>query len=158
MNAESVFDPKQFLDATTTEAATRRPPLTAGQDYLGTLGEPKARNVQGKKDPSKSYTFLDFPVTIDLTLDPKEQKRVGQDTVNLVYGVSLDTNDTGIDWSPGKNTGLRLMREALDMNKPGEAFSIRNMQGRQIRVKIKHEEYPEGSRNLQDRIAGVAKP
>ncbi len=50
------------------------------------------------------------------------------------------------------------MREALDMNKPGEAFSIRNMQGRQIRVKIKHEEYPEGSRNLQDRIAGVAKP
>src|ERR1700691_1747106 len=112
MNAESTsaFDPNQFLDATTTEAASRRPPLTAGKDFIGVIGEPKARTVAGKKDPSKSYTFLDFPIAVDVTADPKEHARIGLDTVNLSYSTSMDLNDTGIDWSPGKNNGLRMLR------------------------------------------------
>ena len=38
------FDPAAFLDATTTEALVRRPPLPVG-DYVGTVGEPKSREA-----------------------------------------------------------------------------------------------------------------
>jgi hypothetical protein len=153
----SAFDPTQFLDATTTEAATRRPPLPVG-DYLGVLGAPDVRQVQGKKDPSQTYAFCDFPVTIDLTANPSVRTKIGQDQVKLRYSVSLDTNATGLDWSPGKNTGLRLLREATNTNKPGESFSIRGLEGRMVKCKITHREYPEGSGEMQDNISAVAKP
>jgi hypothetical protein len=114
--------------------------------------------VTGKKDPSKSYTFVDFPVTVDLTADAAEHKRIGQDTVRLVYGVGVDFNDSGhLDWSPGRNTGLRMLREATGLNVNGQSFSITGLEGRRVRVKIRHEEYPEGSGEFQDRVAGVAK-
>jgi hypothetical protein len=154
----SNFDPNTFLSATTTEAATRRPPIPAGRDFVATIGEPKARQVQGKKDASKSYVFIDFPMEIDLTQAPDVQKLVGQDKVQLNYGTSLDMTEGGaLDWTPGRNNGLRLMRTALDMNIAGQPFNILAMQGRQIRVKISHEEYPEGSGEMRDRVSAVAK-
>lgn len=153
----STFDPTQFLDATTTEAATRRPPLPVG-DYLGVLGAPDVRPVQGKKDPSQTYIFVDFPVTIDLTSYPTARHLVGQDTVKLRYSMSLDVNGTGIDWSPGKNTGLRFLREATGTNVPGQSFNIRGLEGRMIKAKVIHREYPENSGEMQDNIASVAKP
>ena len=55
---------------------------------------------------------------------------------------------------PGKNGKLRRYRESLDMNTPGVPFSLRQMIGRQIRVKIKHEPY-EGE--MYDRVDSVAK-
>jgi hypothetical protein len=154
----SSFDPTQFLDSTTTEAASRRPPLPVG-DYLGVLGAPDVRQVQGKKDPSQSYTFIDFPVSIDLSSSPKARDLVGQDMVKLRYSVSLDINDHGsIDWSPGRNTGLRFLREATNTNVAGQAFSIRGLEGRMVKCKVTHREYPEGSGEMQDNITAVAKP
>jgi len=50
MNDTSNFDPSQFLDATTTEALVKRPPLPAGQDFIGTIGEPKVRGWESKKE------------------------------------------------------------------------------------------------------------
>lgn len=157
MSEVSGFDPEKFLHETTQEAATRRPPLTAGKDYLATIGTPKMRQNAGKKDPSKSYVFLDLPVTIDLTADPAEQARVGQEKVGLNYSVIVDFNETGLDWAPGRNGGLRGVRDATGTNTKGQSFSISSLEGRQIRVKIKHREYPEGSGELQDDVAGVAK-
>lgn len=152
----SAFDAETFLNATTTEAATRRPPLNASLEYIGTLGTPVPRiGIQGKKDPTKTYNFIDFPISIDLTALPKERERVGQDSVTLSHSVSLDVNETGIDWSPGRNTGLRLLREALNMNVPGQPFSLLSVEGRQVRVSIKHEDY---LGDIQDRVKGVARP
>jgi hypothetical protein len=157
MESNSTFDPEKFLHQTTTEAATRRPPLNASLEFPGTIGTPKMRQNAGKKDPTKSYTFLDLPIMVDLTSNPQENARIGQDQVPLNYSVILDINDTGLDWSPGKNAGLRILRDATGTNTPGQAFSIASLEGRQVRVKIKHEEYPLGSGELQDRVAGVAK-
>jgi hypothetical protein len=114
--------------------------------------------VQGKKDASMEYTFVDFPVSVDVSGNPKVRDLVGQDLVKLRYSVSLDTNATGIDWSPGKNTGLRLIREATNTNSPGQAFSISGLEGRMVKVKVAHREYPEGSGEMQDYITAVAKP
>jgi hypothetical protein len=154
----SVFDAEKFLHATTTEAGTRRPPLTAGIDYIGVIGAPKFRNVQGKKDPSKAYVFCDMLITIDLTANPVERDRIGQDKVVVQYSTGVDFNSTGLDWSPGKNRGLTSVRDATGTNVKGHSFSPAMLEGRQVRVKIRHEEYPEGSGELQDRVAGVAKP
>jgi hypothetical protein len=155
--SDSTFDPSQFLDATTTEALTRRPPLPVGE-YIGTIGEPKMRAWESKKETAKvkSGIAADIPVTIDLSLYPEAQSALGGiDQVTMTAGVMLDLNEGKmIDWGVGKNGALRRWREALGMNTPGEVFSLRQIQGRQIRVKIKHRVY-EGE--FYDEIDGVAK-
>ena len=151
----SQFDPATFLDATTTEASTRRNPIPAGLDLAGVLGEVKARTWQGTKDPSKSGVVMDVPVEIDLNAYPDVMKQVGVPKVTITDGIMLDLTEAGtIDFSPGKNGKLRRYREALGMNKAGEVFSFRMMQGRQIKVKISHRTY-EG--DVFDQIDSVAK-
>ncbi|MGH9429283.1 MAG: hypothetical protein ACRD2L_23620, partial [Terriglobia bacterium] len=114
------------------------------------------RTWQGRQDPSKSGIVIDVPVTIDLTAYPdlgdafKATKQVV-----LTDGIMLDQTGSGaVDNSPGKNGKLRRYREALNMNKPGDTFSFRAMQGRSIRVKISHRVH-EG--DLFDQVESVAK-
>lgn len=152
----SPFDPNSFLDSTITEPSVKRPPLPAGQVFTGTIGEIKMRTWQGKTDPTKSGITADIPIEIDLAPYPEAQKLLGGLTkISVKDSIMLDTNEGGmIDNSPGKNSKLRRYRESLDMNKPGQAFSIRSMQGRLIGVKIKHREY-EGE--LYDDVDSVVK-
>jgi len=149
----SIFDLDSLLNATTTEALERRPPLPAGSTFVGILGEPKGRN--GEKN-GKTWTAVDFPVEVDLTTDPAAVKAVGTDKLVMKLGIMLDLNEGGmIDWGKGKNNGLRRVREALDMNQAGKPFSIGAMQGRPIRVVISHREH-EGE--IFDEIGSVSKP
>ena len=154
MTATSAFDPAAFLDATITEASVKRPPLPI-QDYVGVIGEIKARTWQGKKDPNQSGVVMDVPIEFDLTGYPEVMKTLGTPKVTLTDGIMLDLTPTGmIDLAPGKNGKLRRYRDALDMNKAGEAFSFRAMQGRVIKAKIKHDPY-EG--DIYDKIDAVSK-
>ena len=151
----SNFDPTAFLDATVTEALTKRPPLPAGADFVGTIGEIKARTWQGKTDPTKGGVVMDVPIVIDLQAYPDVHRTMGVDKVTLVDGIMLDLNEAGMmDLSPGKNGKLRRYREALGMNTAGQAFSFRAMTGRMIKVKVKHDPY-EGE--LYDKVDSVAK-
>jgi len=149
----SNFDPASFLDATITEPTTKRNPLPAGMDFVGIIGEPKSRTWQGKKDPTQSGIVVDVPIEIDMSAYPNV--KIGATRVILTDGIMLDTTEDGaIDNSPGKNGKLRRYREALGMNQAGVPFSFRAIQGRQIRVKIKHEVY-EG--DIYDKVDSVAK-
>lgn len=151
--SDSAFDPNEFLDATTTEASIRRPPVPAGTDLVGYIKDVVFRNVQGKKDPSKSYLFMDVQIVASIT--PELQSQGQPPEVTYTAGVGIDTIDgAGIDFSPGKNGQLRRYREALGMNNPGEPFSPRAMIGKQIRVKVKHEFY---NGETYDRVDTVAK-
>lgn len=151
----SKFDPSSLLDITTNDALTRRPPLPAGLELIGEIGEPKPRQSPGKQDPTKVYTFLDIPITVDLSSDPKLMEEQGTDKVTLTYGISLDINEAGnIDSSPGKNGRLRQLRDALGLNDPGKSFNLRMLQGRQIRVVISHRTY---ENELYDEIKSIAK-
>lgn len=137
----SAFDPTMFLDATTTEAQVKRPPLPAGQVFKGIIKEPKSRSWTKKDDPTKTGIAIDIPVEIDLTpyhsqLGPEF---AGIEKITLVDGVMLDLKADGmIDFAPGKNGKLRRYREALGLNEPGQSFSIRMMQERQLAVKVSH--------------------
>jgi hypothetical protein len=153
----SSFDPTVFLDATTTDAFTRRPPLPANAEFIGMIGEPKTRQTKGTKETNKDeiYTWLDLPITIDLNAYPQVHSSLNVDQVTLTYGVRLDITPSGtLDGSTGKNGGLRQLRDALGMNVAGQAFNIRMMQGRQIRVKISHRTY---QGDVFDQIDSVAK-
>lgn len=154
----SSFEPSTFMDATLSEPSVRRPPLPAGIDVVGTLGEPKPREWTKRDDPTKKGIAVDVTVEVDAsTLSPEIQAVLGSYTGKIILrdGIMLDTTPSGaIDTAPGKNTRLRQYREALDMNKPGDTFSFRQMQGRQIRVKIKHEIY---ENEPQERIQAVAR-
>ncbi len=58
---------------------------------------------------------------------------------------------------PGKNGRLGRYREALGMNVAGQPFSIRQMQGRQIKATIKHRPDPNDPSILYEEIAAIAK-
>jgi hypothetical protein len=151
----SNFDPSAFLDATTTEVNTKRNPIPAGTDVVAIIGEPKARTWVGKADPTKSGIVVDVPLEIDLSAYPELAAHVGLSKVTLTDGLMLDTTESGgIDNSPGKNGKLRRYREALGLNEAGQPFSFRMMQGRMIKVKVKHRTY-EGE--IYDEVDSVAK-
>jgi hypothetical protein len=154
---DSAFDPSVFLDATTTDAFTRRPPLPANAEFVGIIGEPKTRTTKGTKEDNKDevYHWLDLPVVIDLTAHPQQQSSLNMDQVTLTFSTRLDVTPQGaLDGGTGKNTGLRQVREATGTNVAGSPFNIRMLQGRQLRVRISHRTY---QGDVFDQIASVAK-
>lgn len=154
----SAFDPATYLDATISEPSTRRPPLPAGREFIGTIGEVKSRTGSSpdkKTGQMREWVALDIPVEIDLSSEPELAQVQGTTKVTLTDSMFLDlTSGNTIDNAPGKNNKLRRYREAIDMNKAGDTFSPRRMQGRPIRVKIKHDPY-EGE--VYDKIDAVAR-
>jgi hypothetical protein len=156
--SDSAFDPDAFLNSSTAEASLRRPPLPAG-DYLGVLGAPKFRQTQGKKDPTLTYTWLDIPVKIDIGSNPSAVNFASEHGITettLTYSGRVDQSESGgIDYGKGKSPGLRQAREATGLNIAGQSFSPLMLEGRQVRVKVKHETW-EGE--LMDRVDAIAKP
>ena len=153
MSLPSSFDPALFLDVTMDAPTEKRDPLPIG-DYTAVIGEVTSRAWQGKADPTKSGIALDVPLTIDVPAEIQASLGLGS-TLNLKDSIMLDLTDSGmIDNAKGKNRQLRNYREALDMNKPGDVFSPRKMQGQVITVKVTHEIYQDAP---VERISGVTK-
>jgi hypothetical protein len=158
----SMFDPNAFLDLEITEAFERRPVLPV-RDYPTLIQEVNPRQWQSKDKYNdagqlKSGVAYDLTLVVQVPLDVKEQIGLKTDTLTLKDSVMVDLNaNGGLDTSPGANRQLRNYREALDMNKPGVSFRPREMAGRMVLLRIKHEEYPVGSGNLQEKPASVAK-
>ena len=155
----SQFDPSMYLDATITEASTRRPPLPVGRELLGTITEVKVipgQSTDKKTGELRSFVRVEIPIEFDLSTDAELAKIQGTTKVTLTDSLFLDLvqGSGAIDMAPGKNNKLRRYREALDMNTAGQTFSFRMMNGRPIRARIKHEPY-EGE--VYDKIDAVAK-
>lgn len=147
----SIFDPQAFLDITVTDANVKRPPINEG-DYQATIGEVKA--ASGAREDGT--TWLQMLVPLEISVPPDQQGRLGTDKIILTDRVFIDLTDQGLmDNSVGRNRGQRQYRDATDTNKAGEPFSWRMLQGRVVKVKIKHDLY-EG--DIQERPFGIAKP
>lgn len=153
----SIFDIEQYLDTSTTDAAQKRELMNPNTDYIGEITDVKSRSAQGKKDTTMTYLFFDYTIVFNLQENPQEHARIGVDKLTLKYGMSVDLVDGRMDWSKGKNNGLRILREALNQNVSGQLWNPRMPVGHRIRAKIKWQEYPEGSGNHIENIATVAK-
>lgn len=154
MSQISNFDPAMFLDTTLTEPTEKRDPLPIG-DYkavIGSLNPPRA--WVGKSDPSKSGYALDVPLVVDVPAELQAAQGLPP-TLTLKDSIMLDLTEQGhLDNSKGKNRQLRNYREALDMNKPGDSFSFRRLEGQVITVKVGHEIYQDAP---VERVVGVAR-
>lgn len=153
------FDPQAFLDLPIDQAFERRPPLPV-KDYPAIIQDVTARPWQSKDkynaDGSpKAGIAYDVSLQVQIPLDVKDQLGLKTETMQMKDSIMLDLNEQGgLSTEPGANRQLRQYREALDMNKPGVTFRARDMIGRTVLLRIKHEEY---QGNIQERPAGVSK-
>jgi hypothetical protein len=158
----SNFDPQAFLDMPVDGAFERRPPLPVN-DYVAEISSLEARQwtSQSKFNADgtpKSGIAYDVMLTVQVPEEVRRETGIQTDTLKIKDSIMLDLNDQGgLDTAPGANRQLRAYREALDMNKPGQAFRATEMIGRMVLVRVKHEEYPQGSGNMQERPAAVAR-
>lgn len=131
-----MFNPEQFLDQQFTEANdTKLVPVPVGE-YTAIAGEVKCRQWQSKADPSKSGLTLDITWEID---DPAVKELLGRDKVTVRQGIMLDLTESGtMDMGKGRNVGLGRLREALNLNQPGQAFSFSMIPGRLAKVSVTH--------------------
>lgn len=131
-----MFNPEQFLDRQFTEANdTKLVPVPVGE-YTAIAGEVKCRQWQSKADPSKSGLTLDVTWEID---DSAVKELLGRDKVTVRQGIMLDLTDSGsMDMGKGRNVGLGRLREALNLNQPGQAFSFSMIPGRLAKVSVTH--------------------
>ena len=157
--AGSAFNPQAFLDATQTEVNERRPTIPAENPdspdglYMAVIGEVKADSGTIGKGDNIGKPWISMVIPLKLQLPATVQAAGLPNEFQFTDRVFLDLNaQGGIDNTKGKNRGQKAYRDALDMNKPGEAFSWRMTQGRNLKVKLVHELY-EG--NIVEKVAGV---
>lgn len=142
MNAPiSAFDPTAFLDATTTQASEKRPPLPIDKTYTAIIKELKPRAWQGKSDPTKSGMAFDVTFTVEVPQDLQDALKLGPE-IPMFDSMMLDLTEQGaIDWAPGKNRRLRMYREATGQNVAGQPFAPRMLQGQVVTLVLEHEIY-----------------
>jgi hypothetical protein len=158
-----LFDSDEFLGQTTTTALAARPPIPAGTELTGVLGEAKSRQNQGKQEWNReiTYTWVDFPVSLELT--PELKALTHMTRMTLTYSITVDAHQdpaTGkwvIDASPGASPRLRELREAAGMNVDGQTFSIRMLTGRPVRVLVGHRRRAADSEDVTEQIVRVGK-
>jgi len=149
----SDFDPSKFLDGATEQVSERMPNLPPGQDYISQITDVTFRQVQGKKDVTAVYLFMDVKHSIDTKGIP-EYPSPSRTIVDGFIVNTREDNPNAIDYSPGKNGRIRQYRDALGMNEAGQVFAPRAMIGRYVRVKTKLDPY-EGE--FFDKIDSLAK-
>ena len=153
------FNPLAILEGTTTEEFKKGIALPVG-DYIGVIAEfdreKSFKSGTQKADPTKKWSAINVRIDIDLTQYPEAMSVVNQEKISLFDMVMLDLTPSGtLDYATGKNNRLRKYREALGQNTPGTPWAPTHMQGRPVKVKVKHEIY-EGE--PQARVDAVAAP
>ena len=147
----SDFDPSSLLSATVDTVQEKRDPLPEGI-YTVVLGRPTMKS--GEKD-GKPWHSCELPVTIEVPAHLQNDLGLPPSLMNR-FNIFLDVKPGGgLDTGKGKNNGLRLLREALDMNKPGASFSLSMAEGRVFSAQIKHELY---NGSIQERVTGLVRP
>ena len=147
------FDPNTFLNTTYEEANdTKITPCPVGE-YLAVASKVDAK-TWASLDGSKSGVKLEILWEID---DANVKQLLGRDKVTSRQNLYLDLNEagTGLDLGKGKNVGLGRLREALDLNTPGQAFAFSMIEGRLAKVMVSHRVDGE---DIYDEVKKVAKP
>lgn len=151
-----MFNPEDFKGATTTEqGSTSTTPCPVGE-WPARIEKVDFRQSQGKKDPSQTYTFAD--ITYDV--DSDEVRRIcdrEKVTVRQSIIVDVSADGRGFDMGKGKNVGLNRVRDAVGQNVPGQPWAPSMLEGRVLKVKVKHRPDDNDPTILYGEVAAVAK-
>lgn len=149
----SQFDPNIFLHAEQTEVNERRQllpvenPADSNGLYTAQVGEIKTDSgTIGKGDRSgQPWVSMIVPLKIDVPPELRDSLKLPpQLTLTDRVFLDLTADGRGVDNAPGKNRRQKEYRDALDMNKPGEAFSWDKVTGQVVKVRIVHEQNQDG--------------
>lgn len=136
-----MFDEQSFINGQVSESfSTRRLPIPVGT-YTGVITEAKARtNVQGKKDPTKSWNFLDYVVELALTPEAMMMMETEQVTTKRNYSImiELDPSGTSLASGKGKNVDLGRFRASINQNEDGKPWSPSKPVGLTVKVVVTH--------------------
>lgn len=145
------FDPETFLDATFSEAnSTTFEPIPTGE-YQATIEEIKFSNGVSQKT-GEPWHRLEVSWSVE---DETLKESLGRKKLTSRQSILLEMLESGgLAAGKGQNIGFGRLREAVDLNRPGEVFSPRMLIGRRALVKIGHEEYQGVTR---DKVLAVAK-
>jgi hypothetical protein len=143
------FDPSTFLNAQYDEALdTKVVPCPVGE-YPAIADKVDVRPWQAKDGSSSGLKA----VILWEIQDDNVKALLGRDKVIVPQEQMLDLTETGaLDLGKGKNVGLGRIREALDLNTPGQPFSFAMIQGRMAKVAVTHRPYGEDLFNEIKRI------
>ena len=147
-----MFDPNAFLEQVVAEVgSTEATPIPAGE-YLAFIDKKELTTWQKKDDPSVSGLKLKITWVLE---DQAVRDLLGRDKVIVMQDIMLDLTDSGgLDMGKGRNVGLGRLREALDLNTPGQPFSFSMIAGRVAKVNVSHRIDGE---NIYAEVKGVAK-
>lgn len=147
------FDPQQFLDTNITDAnSTQFIPIPEG-DYNMISTDVQVR-PWNSRDGTSSGLALDIKYEVD---DAGVKELLGRDKVTVKQGIMLDLNaGGGISTEKGRNVQLGRLREAMDLNKPGEPFNFRMLAGRVVKGHIKSRVADDGQ--IYNDVTAVARP
>ena len=154
-----IFDESSFMDGEVDgESSTQYKVLPVENNpYTAVVkqGSLKPRfNVQGKKDPTKFYNWLDMQFT--LILPPAVKDVMKRDDFDQRYSVGLELTPSGaLDLSDGVNVDLGRLRKAVGQNNPGEKWAPRMLEGKMLKVYIKHRKEGENTYNEVDKLEAI---
>jgi hypothetical protein len=149
------FDPQAFLEAAYTESNdTKLIPVPEGT--FPAIADKITPRTWTSKDGTSSGVALDITWIIE---DESVKEHCARDTVTCRQGIMLDMTDEGkLDMGRGKNVGLGLLREALNMNEAGIPFSFANIAGRFANVEVKHRQNPQDPEVMFAEVKKAHKP
>lgn len=146
-----MFNEEDFMNSSYSDATSTKRPILPARKFQGQITELKPRQSQGKKDPSKVYTFLD--VKLKVQLPPDVQAEIGANSADWTWttGISLDLDSSGkIDMRDGRNIQLGQLREAAGQNNPGSPWKMSDLLGAFVAFEVKHQQDDSGE--MRDRL------
>ncbi len=132
----SQFDVSSFMSQAVTDANdTKVIPVPAGE-HVSLADKVEIKEWASKTDSSKAGLKL----VIQWAVDNAEVKELlGRDKVTVRQDIMLDLTDAGtLDMGRGRNVQLGKLREALNLNLPGQPFSFDMIQGRVAKILVAH--------------------
>lgn len=158
----SAFNPEAFLSTNMDKPLEKRDALPTSNPeasdgcYIGVVRDVKSRVWEGKTEKTAGRSGVAVDVTLDVDVPASLQTTQGGPKRVLSDSIMLDLTEAGqIDSGKGKNSRLRMYREATNLNNPGDSFSFLKMVGRPIKFKLEHEMWND---TVQERIKQVLRP
>lgn len=157
MQPNSAFNPDIFLQTNYDAPTSTVTALLPKDDYVGIIKELVPRQVQGTKDPSKWYLFLDFQVEIGTP--PAIREELGRDVSRIRHSVSVELveGSNAIDMGKGKNVQLGRIRDAAGQNEPGKPWNPAMLNNAMVKVSVVQEPSEKDPQVKYNRIASFGK-
>lgn len=151
------FDPATFMQTVYTEVNdTMVVPCPAG-DWQAQIVELKPKTGTISKGERAGETWAGVDVVWEIG-DDRVTSITGRKPTKVRQNVFLDLNASGsIDFSRGKNISLGRLREACDLNRPGQPFNFSQLIGKLAVVEVSHRVDASDASKLYDEVKSVRK-